>query len=149
MWEITFELESPTPPRFVPPRTCVEHWTEAEDERLARTPSASHSTTSPRHGEWHRLTSPICDGDHCCKQGPVSRRPALRMGSPACCGGRKWRTAALMADERGAPKYHAWSRPSVVEREETHRAIALAERALRSSVLPAFAGRAGRGLVRP
>ena len=39
----------------------------------------------------------------------------------------KWRTAALMADGRSAPKYHAWSRPSVVEREATHRAIALAE----------------------
>ncbi len=39
----------------------------------------------------------------------------------------KWRTAALLADGRTAPKYHAWSRPSVVEREATHRAIALAE----------------------
>lgn len=38
-----------------------------------------------------------------------------------------WRTAALLADGRAAPKYHAWSRPSVVEREATHRAIALAE----------------------
>ena len=38
-----------------------------------------------------------------------------------------WRTAALLADGRTAPKYHAWSRPSVVEREATHRAIALAE----------------------
>lgn len=38
-----------------------------------------------------------------------------------------WRTAALIADGRTAPKYHAWSRPSVVEREATHRAIALAE----------------------
>ena len=32
-----------------------------------------------------------------------------------------------MADGRSAPKYHAWSRPKVVEREATHRAIALAE----------------------
>lgn len=39
----------------------------------------------------------------------------------------RWRTAALLADGRSAPKYHAWSRPSVVEREATHRAIALAE----------------------
>ncbi len=38
-----------------------------------------------------------------------------------------WRTAALLADGRTAPKYHAWSRPAVVEREATHRAIALAE----------------------
>src|SRR4051794_33073915 len=38
-----------------------------------------------------------------------------------------WRTAALLADKRVEPKYHAWSRPSVVEREATHRAIALAE----------------------
>ena len=38
-----------------------------------------------------------------------------------------WRTAALLADGRTAPKYHAWSRPSVIEREATHRAIALAE----------------------
>ena len=39
----------------------------------------------------------------------------------------RWRTAALLADRRTAPKYHAWSRPSMVEREATHRAIALAE----------------------
>ena len=38
-----------------------------------------------------------------------------------------WRTEALMADGRFAPKYHSWSRPKVVEREATHRAIALAE----------------------
>jgi dihydropyrimidinase len=38
-----------------------------------------------------------------------------------------WRTAALLKDGRTAPKYHAWSRPEVVEREATHRAIALAE----------------------
>ena len=38
-----------------------------------------------------------------------------------------WRTAALLADGRTAPKYHAWSRPPIVEREATHRAIALAE----------------------
>jgi dihydropyrimidinase len=38
-----------------------------------------------------------------------------------------WRTAALLADNRTAPKYHAWSRPSMIEREATHRAIALAE----------------------
>ncbi len=38
-----------------------------------------------------------------------------------------WRAAALLADGRAAPKYHAWSRPEVVEREATHRAIALAE----------------------
>jgi dihydropyrimidinase len=38
-----------------------------------------------------------------------------------------WRTAALLADNRTAPKYHTWSRPQIVEREATHRAIALAE----------------------
>jgi dihydropyrimidinase len=38
-----------------------------------------------------------------------------------------WRTAALLADGKTAPKYHAWSRPSMLEREATHRAIALAE----------------------
>src|SRR5580692_993727 len=38
-----------------------------------------------------------------------------------------WRTEALMADGRSAPKYHAWSRPKVIEREATYRAIALAE----------------------
>ena len=37
------------------------------------------------------------------------------------------RSAALVAAGLTAPKYHAWSRPSVVEREATHRAIALAE----------------------
>ncbi|MDT7950675.1 MAG: dihydropyrimidinase [Acetobacteraceae bacterium] len=39
----------------------------------------------------------------------------------------RWRSAALLADGRTQPKYHAWSRPAVVEREATHRAIALAE----------------------
>ena len=39
----------------------------------------------------------------------------------------RWRTAALMEDGRSAPKYHSWSRPKVVEREATYRAIALAE----------------------
>ena len=39
----------------------------------------------------------------------------------------RWRTEALLADGRVAPEYHAWSRPRVVEREATHRAIALAE----------------------
>ena len=39
----------------------------------------------------------------------------------------RWRTAALLADGRTAPKYHAWSRPVAVEREATYRAIALAE----------------------
>jgi len=39
----------------------------------------------------------------------------------------KWRTEALLAAGMSAPKYHAWSRPRVVEREATHRAIALAE----------------------
>ena len=38
-----------------------------------------------------------------------------------------WRSAALLADGRTSPKYHAWSRPTIVEREATHRAIALAE----------------------
>lgn len=38
-----------------------------------------------------------------------------------------WRTKALLAAGLTAPKYHAWSRPSMIEREATHRAIALAE----------------------
>ncbi len=38
-----------------------------------------------------------------------------------------WRAAALLADGKREPKYHAWARPPVVEREATHRAIALAE----------------------
>ena len=38
-----------------------------------------------------------------------------------------WRTEALLAAGFTAPKYHAWARPPVVEREATHRAIALAE----------------------
>ncbi len=38
-----------------------------------------------------------------------------------------WRTDALMTDGRSAPKYHSWSRPKVIEREATYRAIALAE----------------------
>ncbi|MDB5411776.1 MAG: hydA [Rubritepida sp.] len=38
-----------------------------------------------------------------------------------------WRTEALLAAGMTEPKYHAWSRPPVVEREATHRAIALAE----------------------
>jgi dihydropyrimidinase len=39
----------------------------------------------------------------------------------------RWRSAALLADGRTGPKYHAWSRPRIIEREATHRAIALAE----------------------
>jgi dihydropyrimidinase len=38
-----------------------------------------------------------------------------------------WMTEALLASGRTAPKYHAWSRPRMIEREATHRAIALAE----------------------
>ncbi|HEV7263822.1 MAG TPA: dihydropyrimidinase [Falsiroseomonas sp.] len=38
-----------------------------------------------------------------------------------------WRTKALLEAGLTGPKYHAWSRPRVVEREATHRAIALAE----------------------
>lgn len=38
-----------------------------------------------------------------------------------------WMTEALLAAGLTAPKYHAWSRPKVVEREATYRAIALAE----------------------
>ncbi len=38
-----------------------------------------------------------------------------------------WLSEALLADGRVAPAYHAWSRPKVVEREATYRAIALAE----------------------
>jgi len=39
----------------------------------------------------------------------------------------QWRTQRLLAAGRTAPQYHAWSRPPVVEREATQRAIALAE----------------------
>uniref|UniRef100_UPI0039081DDC dihydropyrimidinase n=1 Tax=Rhodovarius lipocyclicus TaxID=268410 RepID=UPI0039081DDC len=39
----------------------------------------------------------------------------------------RWRTERLLAAGLTAPHYHAWSRPTVVEREATHRAIALAE----------------------
>lgn len=38
-----------------------------------------------------------------------------------------WMTEALLAAGHAAPKYHAWSRPPVIEREATYRAIALAE----------------------
>ncbi len=38
-----------------------------------------------------------------------------------------WRTEALLAAGHTAPKFHAWSRPAVVEREATQRAVALAE----------------------
>ena len=38
-----------------------------------------------------------------------------------------WRSGALVRAGHTAPMYHAWSRPRVVEREATHRAIALAE----------------------
>ena len=38
-----------------------------------------------------------------------------------------WRTEALLKAGLTAPKYHAWARPSMLEREATHRAIALAE----------------------
>lgn len=38
-----------------------------------------------------------------------------------------WMTEALLAAGLTAPKYHAWSRPVMVEREATYRAIALAE----------------------
>ncbi len=38
-----------------------------------------------------------------------------------------WRTKALLAAGLTEPKYHAWSRPVMIEREATHRAIALAE----------------------
>jgi dihydropyrimidinase len=38
-----------------------------------------------------------------------------------------WQTAGLLAAGHTAPKYHTWSRPEIVEREATHRAIALAE----------------------
>ncbi|HTI00521.1 MAG TPA: dihydropyrimidinase [Acidisoma sp.] len=38
-----------------------------------------------------------------------------------------WLTEALLRAGLTAPKYHAWARPTVIEREATHRAIALAE----------------------
>jgi dihydropyrimidinase len=38
-----------------------------------------------------------------------------------------WMTEALLAAGLSAPKYHAWSRPVMLEREATYRAIALAE----------------------
>ena len=39
----------------------------------------------------------------------------------------RFRIGALLRAGMTAPKYHAWARPPVVEREATHRAIALAE----------------------
>ena len=39
----------------------------------------------------------------------------------------RWLTEQLLARGMTAPKYHAWSRPEVVEREATYRTIALAE----------------------
>lgn len=39
----------------------------------------------------------------------------------------RWRTEALLAAGKSTPKYHAWSRPGMIEREAVHRAIALAE----------------------
>jgi dihydropyrimidinase len=39
----------------------------------------------------------------------------------------RWRAQALVDAGMTAPKYHAWSRPKIVEREATYRAIALAE----------------------
>ncbi|MCX7372439.1 MAG: dihydropyrimidinase [Alphaproteobacteria bacterium] len=39
----------------------------------------------------------------------------------------RWRSQRLLEAGMIGPRYHAWSRPSVVEREATHRAIALAE----------------------
>jgi dihydropyrimidinase len=41
--------------------------------------------------------------------------------------GIAWMSEALLAAGLTAPKYHAWSRPVVLEREATYRAIALAE----------------------
>lgn len=38
-----------------------------------------------------------------------------------------WRIRALLAAGRTDPLQHAWARPTIVEREATHRAIALAE----------------------
>ena len=38
-----------------------------------------------------------------------------------------WMTEQLLAQGLTTPKYHAWSRPKVVEREATYRAMALAE----------------------
>jgi dihydropyrimidinase len=38
-----------------------------------------------------------------------------------------WLTEALLKAGMTSPKYHAWGRPTVIEREATHRAIALAE----------------------
>src|ERR1700678_837799 len=35
-----------------------------------------------------------------------------------------WRTEALLAAGLTTPKYHAWARPAVQEREATYRAIA-------------------------
>ena len=41
--------------------------------------------------------------------------------------GISWRSERLLAAGLSAPLYHAWSRPVVLEREATYRAIALAE----------------------
>ena len=45
----------------------------------------------------------------------------------ACKRGHTDVVEALLAAGRTEPKYHAWSRPRMIEREATHRAIALAE----------------------
>jgi len=39
----------------------------------------------------------------------------------------EWMTEALLAAGMTAPKFHAWARPAILEREATYRAIALAE----------------------
>ncbi|MGH7119166.1 MAG: dihydropyrimidinase [Acetobacteraceae bacterium] len=39
----------------------------------------------------------------------------------------RWRTEALLSNGKTTPRYHSWSRPRMIEREATHRAIALAE----------------------
>ncbi len=39
----------------------------------------------------------------------------------------EWLTQRLEAQGRTSPRYHAWSRPMLVEREATHRAISLSE----------------------
>ncbi|WP_319520493.1 dihydropyrimidinase [uncultured Martelella sp.] len=57
---------------------------------------------------------------------------ARREGAMVCVhcenyDGIGWMTEQLLAQGMTAPKYHAWSRPKVLEREATYRAIALAE----------------------
>ena len=59
-----------------------------------------------------------------------------------------WLTERLEAAGKTAPKYHATSRPMVVEREATHRAIALAEIAGTALLIVHVSGREAADEIR-